>query len=84
MVNVTITPKALQQADQLPTVIRARVRRIVLRLTDWPQVSGVKPLSGQLAGRYRVRTADYRVQFSVRRGVIVVEKIGHRDRFYED
>ncbi len=50
----------------------------------WPDVSGAKPLRGKLAGWYRVRTGDYRVQFRVEGAMVIVEKIGHRDRFYED
>jgi mRNA-degrading endonuclease RelE of RelBE toxin-antitoxin system len=84
MAIVTITPEAFRQAERLPVVIRTRVRRLVLRLANWPEVSGAKPLSGNLAGRYRVRTGDYRVQFYVEGKSIIVEKIGHRDRFYED
>lgn len=37
-----------------------------------------------MAGRYRMRTGDYRVQFYAAGGCVIVEKIGHRDRFYED
>jgi mRNA-degrading endonuclease RelE of RelBE toxin-antitoxin system len=47
-------------------------------------VSGAKPLRGALAQRYRMRTGDYRVQFFVVGDVVTVEKVGHRDRFYED
>ncbi len=32
----------------------------------------------------RVRTGDYRVQFRAEGESIIVEKIGHRDGFYED
>ena len=84
MTVVTITPEALRQAERLPAVIRTRLRRLVLKLANWPEVSGVKPLSGKLAGRYRIRTGDYRVQFYVQSGCLIVEKIGHRDKFYED
>jgi mRNA-degrading endonuclease RelE of RelBE toxin-antitoxin system len=84
MATVTITPEALRQAERLPATIRSRLRRLTLRLANWPAVSGVKPLSGRLAGRYRIRTGDYRMQFRVEGDRVVVEKIGHRDRFYED
>lgn len=47
-------------------------------------MSGAKPLSGDLAGLFRLRTGDYRVQFRVERQRIVVEKIGHRDGFYDE
>jgi mRNA-degrading endonuclease RelE of RelBE toxin-antitoxin system len=84
MATVTITPEALRQAERLPATIRGRLRRLTLRLANWPEVSGAKPLSGNLAGRYRVRTGDYRIQFHIEGDVVVVEKIGHRDGFYED
>lgn len=84
MAVVTITPEALRQAERLPASIQGRIREITLRLAKWPEVSGVKSLSGNLAGRYRIRTGDYRVQFFVEGDTIVVEKIGHRDGFYED
>jgi mRNA-degrading endonuclease RelE of RelBE toxin-antitoxin system len=47
-------------------------------------VSGAKPLSGNLPGKHRIHTGDYRVQFSVRGNIVVIERIGHRDGFYED
>jgi mRNA-degrading endonuclease RelE of RelBE toxin-antitoxin system len=84
MVTVTITPDALRQAERLPASMRTRIRRLVLRLANWPEVSGAKPLSGRLAGRYRIRTGDYRVQFCIEGKSLIVEKIGHRDGFYEE
>ncbi len=83
MAEVQMTPEASAQALALPTVIRARVGRLRERLTNWPEVSGAKPLSGNLAGHWRLRTGDYRVQFRVEGETVVIEKIGHRDRFYE-
>ena len=64
--------------------MHARVLGILARLQKWPDVSGAKPLRGDLAGRYRVRTGDYRVQFQATRELVIVEKIGHRDGFYEE
>jgi mRNA-degrading endonuclease RelE of RelBE toxin-antitoxin system len=81
---VELTPAAARELHGLPRVIRARVEAIMGRLDAWPQVSGCKPLSGTLSGRYRVRTGDYRVQFHVRGENVVIERIGHRDGFYED
>jgi mRNA-degrading endonuclease RelE of RelBE toxin-antitoxin system len=82
--TVELTPEAAKQLTDLPRVIRARVTLILARLEHWPDVSGAKPLTGSLAGRYRIRTGDYRVQFHRRHDAIVVERIGHRDGFYED
>jgi mRNA-degrading endonuclease RelE of RelBE toxin-antitoxin system len=39
---------------------------------------------GRLAGHYRIRTGDYRVQFYVEGETVIVEKIAHRDGFYEE
>jgi mRNA-degrading endonuclease RelE of RelBE toxin-antitoxin system len=58
--------------------------KILHRLASWPEVSGAKPLRGNLTGRFRMRTGDYRIQFFIDQGRIVVERIGHRDGFYEE
>jgi mRNA interferase RelE/StbE len=82
--KVDLTPAAQEQYRQLPRVIQARVLKLLERLEQWPEVSGVKPLTGRLAGRYRLRTGDYRVLFRLERDTVVVERLGHRRRFYED
>ena len=84
MVEVWIAPAAARQLDALPLSIRARRLAVFERLTRWPEVSGAKPLRGALAGRYRARTGDYRVQFRVDGSTLTIDKVGHRDRFYED
>lgn len=81
---VELTPAAARQLADLPRVIRARATRVLERLERWPSVSGAKPLTGKLAGRYRIRTGDYRLQFHVAGATVVIERIGHRDGFYED
>ena len=58
--------------------------RIFERLERWPDVSGAKPLRGDLSGWFRVRTGDYRILFSASDDEVVVEKIGHRDGFYDE
>lgn len=83
MATVELTAEAQQQALELPKAIRSRVYRLVGRLSVWPEVSGAKPLRGDLAGRFRLRTGDYRIQFCVSGEAITVEKIGHRDGFYD-
>ena len=63
MAIVVITSEAQKQFQTLPAKIRTRVEKIFVRLKQWPAVSGVKALSGNLAGHFRIRTGDYRVQF---------------------
>jgi mRNA-degrading endonuclease RelE of RelBE toxin-antitoxin system len=83
MAKVSVTREAAEGLEDLPLVIHARVLRMLERLAGWPAVSGAKPLTGPLAGRYRLRTGDYRLQFRVEGQAVIVEKIGHRSRFYE-
>jgi mRNA-degrading endonuclease RelE of RelBE toxin-antitoxin system len=83
-VRVVLAVEALDQYGALPTSIRSRVYGLFKRLEDWPKVSGVKALRGTLAGQYRMRTGDYRIQFRVEGDHIVVGKVGHRDGFYGD
>jgi mRNA interferase RelE/StbE len=83
MAKVMLTRQAAEELDDLPLVIHARALLLLDRLAKWPAVSGAKPLSGPLAGRYRLRTGDYRLQFRMDGQAVIVEKIGHRDKFYE-
>ena len=82
--KVEVSREAEDQIVALPKVVRLRIFDIVRRLEKWPRVSGAKPLRGNLAGHFRIRTGDYRVQFYVDGGIIVIEKAGHRDGFYEE
>jgi len=108
MVSVTMTREAREQFSELPRLIALRVEKLLTRLSHWPDVSGVKHLRGDLAGKCRLRTGDYRLQFHVDEKkrtikekqtikgkeviaereitdyVAVVEKVAHRDGFYED
>jgi mRNA-degrading endonuclease RelE of RelBE toxin-antitoxin system len=82
MPNVTLEYAAAKQLGELPKPIKARMIELISRLADWPNVSGAKPLSGNLAGHFRLRTGDYRLQFRDDANLIVVEQVGHRDGFY--
>jgi len=82
--EVWLSSEAAKQLDELSEPIHARMLKIIVRLSRWPHVSGAKPLRGELSGHFRMRTGDYRLQFTVDEGRVLVERIGHRDRFYEE
>lgn len=84
MPDVTLEFAAARQLADLPKPIKARVIELIVRLADWPEVSGAKPLRGNLAGRYRLRTGDYRLQFRIEHGAVLIEQVGHRDGFYDE
>ena len=77
MATVVLTSDAVRDVAGLPVPIIARMDRLVERLRHWPDVSGVKPLTGDLAGKYRLRTGDYRLQFRVEtiRKVLKVKRV---------
>jgi len=62
------------------------MERLVVRLGQWPNVSGVKSLRGDLAGHYRLRTGDYRLQFRVeqRRTTVRVESVRKGKKVFEE
>jgi mRNA-degrading endonuclease RelE of RelBE toxin-antitoxin system len=42
MMRVVLTREAQKQIDDLPRVIQARIYAVLVRLQDWPNVSGAK------------------------------------------
>lgn len=63
--------------------MQRRVRAVLVRLAAWPNVSGAKPLRGNLAGQFRVRSGDWRVLFRVISPDVIVVSIKHRSEVYE-
>ena len=83
--TVGYTPEALESIEALQPSIRRRVRNILTRLEDWPEVSGAKPLRGELQGHYRIRTGAYRVVFlpSPDGTAVTVKLVGNRKGVYD-
>ena len=82
--KVTITDEALMQVAELPRTIGPRVLTVIERLQKWPQVSGVKWLTGDWKGHARVRTGDYRVIFRLVAEELIVVRIANRRDAYFD
>tara|TARA_Y100000589_G_scaffold170329_2_gene161837 strand:- start:749 stop:997 length:249 start_codon:yes stop_codon:yes gene_type:complete len=81
--NVIVTDEALKQITKLPRPIQTRVLKIVERLEHWPQVSGIKQLTGKWSGCWRIRTGDWRVIFEVKNDVVII-RVAHRKDVYGD
>ncbi len=78
-----MTKGAARDFAKLPVAVQARLVAAVEKLRSWPQVSGVKPLFGNLRGWYRLRVGDYRMRFFVDGDYVVVDRISHRKDIYE-
>jgi len=85
MFEVRVTAEAREGFGALPLAMRARIQRVFERLGAWPQVSGAKPLRGNLKGAYRIRCGDWRVLFQVDEPAarVSVFRIAHRRDVYE-
>jgi len=83
-VKVLLAREGQADFDRLPVTIRVRVLRVFERLSDWPNVSGVKALRKEWVGHYRIRTGDWRVIFQVVEPNVIVVRIKHRSEVYED
>ena len=83
MVTVTILGEARAQFLELPSPIQKRVRDVFARLTEWPEVSGVKPLRRELKGCFRVRVGDWRVLFRPQGNTVTIFRIDNRRVVYE-
>jgi mRNA interferase RelE/StbE len=81
--TVKLTKEAGEQINDLPQPIRRRLLEIYSRLAKWPNVSGAKPLRGNLTGHYRIRTGDYRVIFTVKSDEVIIWKVGYRGGIYD-
>ena len=84
MAKVEMTKGAARDFAKLPIVVQARLVAALEKLRNWPQVSGVKSLSGNLRGWCRLRVGDYRMRFFVDGDYVVVDKISHRKDIYEN
>jgi mRNA-degrading endonuclease RelE of RelBE toxin-antitoxin system len=82
-VAIRITPEAEADLGHVPLAMRPRIQGIVDRLKLWPRVSGVKPLTHNWAGHFRIRTGDWRVVFRVQGSDVVIVRIQNRSEVYE-
>lgn len=79
-----MTRGAARDFAKLPITVQAKLVTALDRLRSWPQVSGIKSLSGNLRGWYRLRVGGYRMRFFVDGDYVVVDKISHRKDIYEN
>ena len=76
--------RLLDDLSRVPSSMLPRVLKALDRLDRWPNVSGAKPLRGELAGHYRLRVGDWRIVFRVQGRDVVVVRVANRKDIYED
>ena len=78
-----ISPEALEDVDRRPEGLIMRIRAVLSRLENWPEISGAKALRHDLKEHYRTRTGDWRVVFHLEGSLLVVDRVDNRKDVYE-
>lgn len=82
--RVAISEEAFAAIEALREPMHRRILAGLERLQDWPDVSGAKPLRGELKGCYRIRCGDWRIVFRPRRDEsVIVLRVDNRRDVYE-
>lgn len=81
-VTVLISKSAQKDFSKLPAFAQLQVTAKFAALAAWPTVSNVKALQGALRGSYRVRTGNYRIQFTVSGDTLTVVSVDDRKDSY--
>ena len=83
MAEVEFTAEAKHELEEIPLIIRLRCYGIIERLQHWPNVSGAKPLRGELKGCFRIRTGSWRIVFRPEGSMVWIVRIDNRKDVYE-
>ena len=83
MASVKWSKSGLDDLETLDPAVRDRVLSKVSWLQENTSRIAPKKLHRELEGLYRLRVGDYRIVYSVRGDVIVVERVGHRRDIYK-
>jgi mRNA-degrading endonuclease RelE of RelBE toxin-antitoxin system len=81
---VLLSEEVVRAAHALSPPMQDRVFDVIDRLERWPEVSGVKWLTGEWKNHARIRTGDYRVVFHLRGPDVVIDRIAHRRDAYAE
>ena len=81
---VTSSRRVEKEIADLPSDVRGRVVTAIKNLAGEPRPDGVRKLSGELKGAWRVRIGDYRVLYDIddERQLITLLAVLHRREAY--
>jgi len=83
MASAKWSQNALENLAMLEPLIRERVLARVSWLEENFIHIALEPLHRELKGSYKLRVGDYRVIYSVRKGPLIIEAVGHRRDIYD-
>lgn len=71
--------------DDLQNIDKPILKRILNKISWFSQHFDnitPEPLSGDLAGMFKVRVGDWRIVYTIKNEVIVIQAVGHRREIY--
>ena len=81
--TVIVLPRARKSIERLDQIMRARIQAALELLAEHPRPPRSTPLVGE-TDVYRVRVGDYRILYSVKDEIRIIEirRIAHRREAY--
>ncbi|MGH7801177.1 MAG: type II toxin-antitoxin system RelE family toxin [Thermodesulfobacteriota bacterium] len=83
MPKVEWTKEAVEDLQRLDKPIAKRILNKISWFSQHFDNITPEPLSGELAGTYKLRICGWRVVYTIEKEVIVIQAIGHRKEVYK-
>lgn len=82
--TISITKQAFKELELLSKKINQRISAAIDKLSQNPYPIGSKKLRGKEEAIWRIRIGDYRVLYSIKNEIKVIEirRVGHRKEIY--
>ena len=82
MLKVNWTDDALEDLQKLDKPIAKRILTKISWFSQHFNNITPEPLSGEMAGTFKVRVGDWRIVYTIEKDVIVIQAVGHRREIY--
>ncbi len=83
MARVEWTSDALEDLQKLDPAIQKRILKKISWLQDRFENITPEPLSGDLAGAFKIRVGAWRAIYTIEEELIVIQALGHRKEVYK-
>ncbi len=82
MLKVDWTDDAIEDLQKLDKPIAKRILTKISWFSQHFNNITPEPLSGKMAGTFKVRVGDWRIVYTIEKDVIVIQAVGHRREIY--
>ena len=81
--SILLRPAAVRDLKSLPSGVRTRIEKAIVRLADEPRTSGTRKLVS-FENEWRLRVGDYRVLYLINdpEQRIMIARVAHRREAY--